>query len=546
MITGHYHLKTYATHCITAPYSHPSKWSQRPRTSWVRQRTPTAGIASRDRTNPSIDRYRLVLGRISAANHRSGSGKRSLSDDECRLGRVFRVRYAYLKSLGPVLSVRPSCRTARCREHPDYASSSSMQIKLELSDGEVREMKAAAKRAGCPSVSEYITGLHARAESDSRHTECNKDTLKDKYPLDGVQTYYKTSLGRILCGDALCYLFNGTAEQSVDLIMTSPPFGLVRKKSYGNKDAHHYCEWFRPFADGFRRVLKENGSLVIDIGGAWQPGAPTRSLYHFELLLMLCREYGFYLCQEHYWWNPSKLPTPAEWVNVRRVRVKDAVNCVWWLSPTPWPKANNRRVLAPYSDSMRSLMKNGYKAKLRPSGHDISDKFGKDNGGSVPPNLLAIANTESNGRYQDYCREHQLRIHPARFPESLPEYFIRMLTDSGDLVVDPFAGSCVTGAVAQHLGRRWVCCELDRSFLEGSVVRFSDPGPVQNRVKSATYSIAPPCSVSVNEDEVPLILDGGFRRSNASSDPKSINGQKAPLARTSAPREHLDSREPTA
>jgi site-specific DNA-methyltransferase (cytosine-N4-specific) len=90
--------------------------------------------------------------------------------------------------------------------------------------------------------------------------------------------------------------------------MTSPPFGLVRKKTYGNEDAEEYCNWFRPFAEGFKRVLKDNGSLVIDIGGAWKPGMPTRSLYHFELLIMLCREYGFHLCQEHFWWNPSKLP----------------------------------------------------------------------------------------------------------------------------------------------------------------------------------------------------------------------------------------------
>ena len=148
-----------------------------------------------------------------------------------------------------------------------------------------------------------------------------------------------------------------------------------------------------------------------------------RSLYHFELLLMLCEEYGFHLCQEHYWWNPSKLPTPAEWVNIRRVRVKDAVNCIWWLSLTPWPKASNRRVLAPYSDSMRGLLKNGYKAKLRPSGHQISTKFDKDNGGAVPPNLLAVANTESNGRYQEYCRETRL----ARPSSPLPQGTARVL-----------------------------------------------------------------------------------------------------------------------
>ena len=164
---------------------------------------------------------------------------------------------------------------------------------------------------------------------------------------------------------------------------------------------------------------EDEGSLVIDIGGSWKPGIPTRSLYHFEFLIMLCRDYGFHLCQEHYWWNPAKLPSPAEWVNVRRIRVKDAINCIWWLSQSPWP-ASNRRILAPYSDSMKSLLKNGYTPKLRPSGHDISNKFGKDNGGSVPPNLIALANTESNSAYQEYCHANSLPVHPPKFPAGVP------------------------------------------------------------------------------------------------------------------------------
>ena len=173
---------------------------------------------------------------------------------------------------------------------------------------------------------------------------------------------------------------------------------------------------------------------------------------------MLCKDYGFHLCLEHFWWNPAKLPTPAEWVNIRRVRVKDAVNCIWWLSPTPFPKASNRRVLAPYSESMNGLIANGYRAKLRPSGHNISTKFQRHNGGAIPPNLLAIANTESNGKYQEYCKERGIAPHPARFPSALPEYFIKFLTDPGDLVVDPFGGSCVTGEVCESLKRKWVCC----------------------------------------------------------------------------------------
>jgi site-specific DNA-methyltransferase (cytosine-N4-specific) len=372
-------------------------------------------------------------------------------------------------------------------------------------------MEFAAARHGFSSLSEYVRHLHELMSAADEPPSSAKG-LATQYPASLVQRFHRTALGTIYKGDSLGYLFHTAPAKSVDLIMTSPPFGLVRKKSYGNEDADYYCDWFRPFAEGFRRVLKDNASLVIDIGGAWIPGQPTRSLYHFKLLIMLCEEYGFHLCQEHYWWNPAKLPTPAEWVNIRRVRVKDAVNTVWWLSPTPWPKVNNRRILAPYSDSMKGLLKNGYTAKLRPSGHNISNKFQKDNGGSVPPNLLAIANTESNGRYQDYCRENNLDIHPARFPALLPEYFIRMLTNPGDLVVDPFGGSCVTGAVAETLRRRWVCCELSEEYLNGALARFADlPTPLQ-KDRSTAYQIHPPCALPIKEETVPLIENGGATR----------------------------------
>jgi site-specific DNA-methyltransferase (cytosine-N4-specific) len=263
--------------------------------------------------------------------------------------------------------------------------------------------------------------------------------------------------------------------RSVDLIMTSPPFGLVRKKQYGNADADEYLDWFRPFAAVFKRVLKRNGSFVIDIGGAWIPGQPTRSLYHFKLLIMLVEEFGFHLAQEFFWWSPSKLPTPAEWVTVRRIRVKDAVNCVWWLSPTPWPRASNRRVLQPYSQAMLDLLKNGYDAKKRPSGHDISAKFSTNNGAAIPPNLIALANTESNSYYLRYCRQQKIEPNPARYPAGLPEYFIRMLSDPGNLVVDPFGGSCVTGEVCERLKRRWVCIELEEEYLRGALARFVRP-----------------------------------------------------------------------
>ena len=334
--------------------------------------------------------------------------------------------------------------------------------------------------------------------------------------LPAPQLAFTSQSGEIYCGDSLQFLnsFRMVQPGTVNLIMTSPPFGLVRKMEYGNVDADDYLEWFRPFAEAFYNALADNGSLVIDIGGAWIPGQPTRSLYHYELLIMLCREYKFHLAQEFYWWNPSKLPTPAEWVTVRRIRVKDAINCIWWLSKTPWPKASNTRVLQPYSEAMLELLRNGYKAKMRPSGHDISTNFSTDNGAAIPPNILAIPNTESNSAYLRYCTEHNLKTHPARFPAVLPEYFIRMLTDPNDLVIDPFAGSCVTGEVAERLQRRWRCIELREDYVESAKGRFNgdEKGAVTNGNAEKFYKLARPGLLWNNEVDTLLSQDGGKTR----------------------------------
>ncbi|MCL4486921.1 MAG: site-specific DNA-methyltransferase [Chloroflexi bacterium] len=285
--------------------------------------------------------------------------------------------------------------------------------------------------------------------------------------------FYATDLGAAYLGDSL-QLLRALPGESVNLVLTSPPFALTRQKDYGNKAAGEYVEWFLEFSREFKRILKSDGSLVIDLGGAYLPGHPVRAIYQFELLVRLCRELGFFLAQEFFHYNPSRLPAPAEWVTVRRVRVKDSVNVVWWLSVSENPKADNRKVLKPYSESMRQLLQNGYKPKLRPSGHDISDKFQKDNKGAIPPNLLELANTESNSPYLRRCKEAGVKPHPARFPLDFPRFFIRFLTDKGDVVLDPFAGSNTTGHAAELLGRRWVAFEIEESYLRGSLLRFQE------------------------------------------------------------------------
>lgn len=294
---------------------------------------------------------------------------------------------------------------------------------------------------------------------------------------------YSTGLGRMYCGDSLDILpvlINKGFRAK--LIMTSPPFALVKKKAYGNEDSESYVRWFEQFVPLFKQILEPNGSVVIDIGGAWIKGIPAKSIYQYKLLVRLC-ESGFYLAQEFYHFNPAKLPTPAEWVTVRRLRVKDAMNNVFWLTLDPFADADNRRVLTEYSDSMKSLLKNGYKSAMRPSGHDISDKFKRDNGGAIPPNLLQFSNTESNSHYLRRCKEENLKAHPARFPQALPEFFIKFLTSPGDVILDPFAGSNVTGAAAEKLSRRWMGIEIDPDYIRASQFRFESQTEKQKMEK---------------------------------------------------------------
>jgi DNA modification methylase len=282
--------------------------------------------------------------------------------------------------------------------------------------------------------------------------------------------YYQTEFGQAFVGDAL-NLIKNIPDNSIDLIMTSPPYGLRKKKEYNNADPEVYVEWFTPFAEEFLRVLKPTGSFVLNIGGGWERGKPVRSLYQFQLLIKLCEK--FYLAEEFIWNKPASLPTPAEWVTIRRIRVKDSIEYVWWFSKTPYPKADNRKVLQPYSKSMLSLLKNGYHAKTRPSGHKISEKFRVDNGGSIASNFLSLSNTESNSHYLQMCKKYNVKPHPARYPLKLPEFFIKFLTDEGDIVLDPFAGSNVTGEAAEKLGRKWIAFEKSKEYLLGSKFRFN-------------------------------------------------------------------------
>ena len=284
-----------------------------------------------------------------------------------------------------------------------------------------------------------------------------------------------TKKGHTFHGDSL-QLIPQLENESIDLIMTSPPFALQRQKEYGNKQQEEYVDWLAKFAFELMPKLKETGSFVLDLGGAYQKGMPVRSLYNYKVLIKFCEDLGYHLAEEFFWYNPAKLPSPIEWVNKRKIRAKDAVNTVWWFSKTPFPKADVTKVLVPYSDRMNKLIEDAekfYTPKERPSGHDISAGFGKNNGGAIPSNLLQIPNTESTSPYLKLCKKLDLKAHPARFPSRLPEFFIKFLTDPNDVVLDIFSGSNTTGFTAESLNRRWISFEESLEYIANSSLRFA-------------------------------------------------------------------------
>jgi site-specific DNA-methyltransferase (cytosine-N4-specific) len=295
--------------------------------------------------------------------------------------------------------------------------------------------------------------------------------------MSKVKLAYKTNHGKCFQGSIENVLSDKSFQKNkgkINLIFTSPPFPLNRKKKYGNYNGKEYIKWLTNITTLLKDYLTDDGSFVIEIGNSWEEHEPTMSTLPIETLLAIKNKGEFKLCQQFIWFNTAKLPSPAQWVNVERVRVKDSFTTIWWMSKTAHPKANNKNVLEEYSSSMKKLLKTKkYNSGIRPSEHQIGEKsFLKDNGGAIPSNVLIAANTASSSEYLKGCKEKGITPHPARMPNFIADFFIRFLTDEGDLVFDPFSGSNTTGEVCESLKRKWLATEVDENYVIGSKLKF--------------------------------------------------------------------------
>ena len=301
---------------------------------------------------------------------------------------------------------------------------------------------------------------------------------------------FSTRLGKAYCSTIEDFVGSSQARRlkgKVDLILTSPPFPLVSPKAYGNRMGEEYRSWIVTVCRSLRELLSESGSLVMEIGNTWEKGQPTMSLLPLQTLMAIAEEAEYEVCQQFIWENTAKLPGPATYVNIDRVRLKDSHTNIWWFGKTPHPKADNRKIRTPYKNGHKKLMESGkYNSGARPSEHRIGkSSFLTDNGGAIRgstlefsgddsmASVIRMANTVRDNGYYQWCRSNDLRMHPARMPLNLAKVFIEFLTDPGDLVFDPFGGSCTTGQAAEDLNRKWVVVEMSQEYLEGGKGRFT-------------------------------------------------------------------------
>jgi DNA modification methylase len=315
----------------------------------------------------------------------------------------------------------------------------------------------------------------------------------------GLKVAYKRANGAYYIGDTMAVLKSSAFDclrGKIQLILTSPPYPLNKKKSYGNLNGEAYLNWFTEMAPLFSEMLTPDGSIVIELGNSWEPARPVQSLLHLEALLGFVKhpDAELRLIQQFISYNPSRLPSPAQWVTVNRIRTVDSFTHVWWLAKSDFPKADNSKVLRPYSSSMKDLLKRkGYNSGNRPSEHKISKTgFLIDHGGSIAhnffeleqleesrevrlPNVFSLSNTASNDFFLRSCKEHGIIPHPARMPLGLASFFVNFLTEKEDIVLDPFGGSNTTGFAAALEKRRWITMDVQNTFVKQSQLRFEDP-----------------------------------------------------------------------
>lgn len=263
----------------------------------------------------------------------------------------------------------------------------------------------------------------------------------------------------ILQGDS-AEVLKTLPDNSIDLIVTSPPYADQRKSTYGGISPNKYVEWFLPISEQLLRVLKPSGTFVLNIKEKVVDG--ERSTYVMELILAM-RKQGWLWTEEFIWHKKNSYP--GKWPN----RFRDAWERLLQFNKSKKFAMYQEEVMVPMGDWAKSRLKNLSDTDKRRDNSKVGSGFGKnisnwiDREKAYPTNVLHLA-TECNNKK-----------HSAAFPEELPEWFIKLFTKEGDMVLDPFAGSGTTLFVAERMGRSAIGIEIMEDYYKMIKNQLEEP-----------------------------------------------------------------------
>ena len=262
---------------------------------------------------------------------------------------------------------------------------------------------------------------------------------------------------KIIHGDCLDVIHNQIPDNSVDLIVTSPPYADRRKHTYGGINHENYVEWFLPIAKEMYRVLKPTGSFVLNIKENCVNG--ERSTYVLELILALKKELGWLWTEEYI--LHKKDSTLGKWPN----RFRDA-----------WERClqfNKQKKFAMYQEEV--MIPIGTWAET----YNFEGRIAQTRQNSPNQSGLGMRKRNFEGKkfvYPSnvlYMHTANEKIHSAAFPLELPEWFIKLFTQEGDVVLDPFCGSGTTAIACKELDRKYICIDMNRHSYQRALENIS-------------------------------------------------------------------------
>lgn len=276
----------------------------------------------------------------------------------------------------------------------------------------------------------------------------------------------------------------GSINEPIALCVTSPPYPLRQARAYGNPNESHYVDFICSSLEPIVGNLVPGGSIVLNISNdIFESKSPARSLYVERLIIALHDRLGLSLMDRMPWVNLSKPPGPTHWACVKRVQLTTAYEPIFWFTNDPRRvRSDNRRVLEPHTERHTRLMQAGGARRTAEYGDGAykirPDSYGRITEGKIPRNVIQRGHSCNDTRaYRDFADTLGLPSHGAMQPTSIPDFFIRFLTEPDELVVDPFGGTIRTGLAAERLGRRWLVTEWILQYVRGAAELFREyPG----------------------------------------------------------------------